>query len=252
MAAEKTNALVLKILHYRETSCIFHLFTERHGLVHGIAKGIRRLKKGISDCPDRGYQVECTVYLKAHRDLQTLGAIHTLDFYPSIRSSIVKTALRDAALETVSSAITESDVHPELYIFFIRFLNYLQTATESECNPFALLLFYHRFAARMGFGLDCTRCGCCGAMLDHGAVLMAAKGALHCIACADAPDPSSHIPGPLISYLCRGVPKPGALRALVAPAALKSATHAFADYCRYHFDIKGEYKALVFLEGMGE
>ena len=44
MAAEKTQAIVLKMIEFSETSCIVTLFTEGFGKVGALAKGARRPK----------------------------------------------------------------------------------------------------------------------------------------------------------------------------------------------------------------
>lgn len=249
MGAEKTKALILQVLPYRESSCILHLFTEKHGLIHGIAKGVRR-KKSQQDLIERGFLVETIVYVREHRDLYTLGSIYVLEFFPAVRSSIIKGALRDAAFETVLTAITESDFHPELYELFVRFMQHLQDAKESETHPFALWLFYHRFSQHMGFELDLVTCITCGTSLIKTAHMNMKKGGFECNRCAKSKSDIFAVPGTVLSYLKLGSPKPHLLREELKPRTLKRVTHLLSDYCRYHFDIPKEYKALVFLDEM--
>lgn len=249
MSAEKTRALVLKIIPYRESSCILHLFTEEHGLIHGIAKGIRR-SKSTQNIIERGYIIECIVYLKSHRDLHTLGAVQVLEYFPSIRGDLIKSALRDAAFETVLAAITVTDSHPELYAFFQKFMTYLDQSPEQECHPFALWLFYHRFAQHMGFGLDLEHCITCGSTLADAAFLLMQKGGLACQACMDTDNDRFRIPGNIRTCLMHGSPKPADLQHLLSSDIKRRITRLLADYCRYHFETQKEYKALAFLEEM--
>jgi DNA repair protein RecO (recombination protein O) len=44
MPAEKTLALVLRVIDFSESSCIVHLFTREFGKIHALAKGARRPK----------------------------------------------------------------------------------------------------------------------------------------------------------------------------------------------------------------
>ena len=44
MASEKTDAIVLRVVNWSETSCIVTLLTRDFGLISGLAKGARRLK----------------------------------------------------------------------------------------------------------------------------------------------------------------------------------------------------------------
>ena len=249
MSAEKTRALILKTLPYSETSLIMHLFTEEHGLVHGIAKGVRK-QKSRQDFLERGLLVELIVYLKPHRELHTLGSVNVLEFFPAIRTNLVKSTLRDAAFEVVLSSITETDAHPGLFTFFEKFLRHLHRAAEEEVNPCALWLFYHRFAQHMGFGLDLRRCISCGAVITGDANLSVTRGGLACDACCGKPHDDFSVPSPVLSYLAGGNPKPPVLRRKLPVKTRKRVTRLLADYCRYHFDIQKEYKALVFLDEM--
>lgn len=249
MGAEKTKALILQVMPYRESSCILYLFTERHGLIHGIAKGIRR-EKSKQDLIERGFMVELIVYIREHRELYTLSSIHVLDFFPAVRSNIIKATLRDAAFETVLTAITESDFHPELYELFVRFMHHLQQSPELECHPFALWLFYHRFSQYMGFEMNLSKCILCGSELKRNAYMNLKKGGLECDKCAKARAEILKTPVTVLSYLKHGFPKPDELRQNLTRKVLKRVTHLLADYCRYHFDIQKEYKALCFLDEM--
>ncbi len=249
MSAEKTKALILRVLPYRESSCILHLFTEQHGLIHGIAKGIRR-KKSNQDFLERGFLVECVVYIKPQRDLHTLSAVHVLEFFPAIRSDLIKGALRDAAFETILAAITVSDVHPELYELFLKVLEHLESSPQHVCHPFALWLFYHRFAQHMGFGLDVSLCISCSTKLVQEAYLAMNKGGFECRECSGSRHEQFVFPFEVLSYLYRGSPNPEALRETCTPDIMKKITHLLADYCRYHFDTRKEYKALAFLDEM--
>jgi DNA repair protein RecO (recombination protein O) len=251
MSAEKSKALILKILPYRESSCILHLFTEEHGLVHGVAKGVRK-QKSKQDFLERGFLIELIVYMRPHRELHTVGSVNVLEFFSAIRSSLIKSTLRDAAFETVLSSITESDVHPELFDFFVKFLHHLQNAPESDVHPFALWLFYHRFSQHMGFGLDLEQCLSCGSPLKKHAFLAMNIGGLECDVCCESKQENFSIPVSVLTYLTKGSPKPGKLHQLLPPERTKKITWLLADYCRYHFDIQKEYKALLFLDEMTE
>ena len=44
MASEKTQAIVLRVIEFSETSCVLTLFTEHFGKVSALAKGARRPK----------------------------------------------------------------------------------------------------------------------------------------------------------------------------------------------------------------
>jgi DNA repair protein RecO (recombination protein O) len=52
MASEKTDAIVLRVVNWSETSCIVTLLTHDFGIISGLAKGARRLKSPFESAID--------------------------------------------------------------------------------------------------------------------------------------------------------------------------------------------------------
>jgi recombinational DNA repair protein (RecF pathway) len=151
--AEKTDSVILSVTPYRETSCILRLFTHTLGLVHGIAKGARG--GGKSSTPlDRGFLLESLVYYKPNRELHTLGSPHVTNFFPQIRSDIMKSAIRDVALELYLKSITQSEPHPELFELLVSFLTGMEESSEREALFPLLWQFIHHYCMMTGFGID--------------------------------------------------------------------------------------------------
>ena len=250
MAPQKNRAIILKILPYRESSYIVYLFTEAHGLVHSIAKGIRRQKRGINFL-ERGFLIENMLYVRPNRDLHIMGNVQVLDFFPEIRSSLSKGAVRDTAFETVLSAITVTDPHPELFDFFSSFLETLGTSPEKECVPFALWRFFITFADIMGFKLNTERCARCGRPADDQvSFLNFSKGGIECGGCVKTLSQSARIRPEVLKFLSSPDVEAGLLKSALSRMEINQTTRALSDYCRYHFDVRGEFKSLDFLEGM--
>ncbi len=247
MAPTKTRAVVLKVMPYRETSYIVYLFSESHGLVHGLAKGMRRAKKG-QNFIERGFLTELLLYARPHRDLHTLGSIQVLEFYPITRTSLLRTAVRDVAFELILAAITLADPHPELFDFFTRFLGSVEGEAESTVYPFVLWCFYLRFAAILGFALGLDTCIRCGRRIGAQETYMnLAKGGVECRECSRARPQSNAVRPDVLGYL-RGNAPQGQVRRAATKGELGRITRLLADHCRYHFDVRNESKALGFLE----
>ena len=250
MPPVKTRAIVLKTLPYRESSYILYLFTESHGLIHGVAKGIRKAKKGQSFL-ERGFLLELLVYVKPQQELHLLSSVNVLEFFSSTRSSLMRSAVRDVVFELVLGAITVSDPHPEMFAFFEKVLGEIERKQESFVYPFMLWAFYQRFADLMGFALNLDTCMLCGARIVTGNVyLSAARGGVECAQCAGAKAEAVMIHESVRSFL-KGMKRAGDVRREAGGADVKRTTRLLADFCRYHFDIRSESKALGFLEGIG-
>jgi DNA repair protein RecO (recombination protein O) len=162
VSAEKTESIVLSAAPYRETSCILRLFTRSRGLVHGIAKGIRRGgRKSVPVPLDRGLLIEALLYHRPNRELHTLGNLHVTNFFHGIRADITKSALRDVAIELYIKSITEPSPHPELFDLLAGFfselddLDEINDADTADTAAFAMLWrFVAEYCEHNGFGID--------------------------------------------------------------------------------------------------
>ncbi|MCL2183541.1 MAG: DNA repair protein RecO [Chitinispirillia bacterium] len=225
MSAEKTVSVILSVSPYRETSCILRLFTNTRGLVHGIAKGVRG--GGKSSVPvDRGFLLEANLYYRPNRELHTLGSLHVTGFFPGIRSDIIKSSIRDIALELYLKSITQSEPHPELFELLVKFLGGMDGPAASR-NLYPLLWrFIYRYCRFMGFGIDRENSNVRG--IDT-AVIKSIDRADD----ADGPDGAGNAPP---SNRSNGEN----LRI----------TELLLQYCRQHLDIRTHFNALDFLRSL--
>jgi DNA repair protein RecO len=245
MAPQKSEAIVLKCVPFRESSLIIHLFTKEHGLVHAIAKGIKGNKKG-QNFLERGFIIELVLYIKSNRDLHTASTINVIDFFSDTRQNIVKGSLRDTAFEVIMSVIHGSDEHPELYDFFRKFLLYINNSPEEKCFPAAIWLFYYRFIEHMGIAFNLNHCITCNTIISDNPILNIQLGGLQCPNCSNSKKQNA-MPLPVISYLKTGNPKPELLKSLFSKGELLGITNTLSNFIRYHFEVKSEYRALSFL-----
>jgi DNA repair protein RecO len=241
MAPQKTQAIILKTLPFQETSYILHLVTQSHGLVHGIAKGVRRAK-GLSFL-ERGFLVECLLYVKSSRDLHTMGAIQILDFFPGVRGSLLKSTVRDTAFELVMGAVHDSEPHPELYHLLVDWLRGLDGASAGDSYPYALWRFLVDFAHQMGFRLDFSTCiGCNRPIGREVAYLNVRQGGPECAACARQKNDRERVNEDFRRSLT------GENRIEFTRGESLRLTRLLSYFIRYHCDVRGDLKSVEFLE----
>ncbi|MCL2689970.1 MAG: DNA repair protein RecO [Chitinispirillia bacterium] len=246
MSAQKVTALVLTHAPYRETSCILRLFTPAHGLVHAIAKGVRKDSKSVPI--DRGFLLEALLYYRPNRELHTLGSLQITDFFSDLRTNIVKSALRDIALELYLKSITQSEPHPELFELIVSFMKSLESAKREIVFPL-LWHFINRYCFLAGFGIDIEECQSCGSdVMKDGGVLDIAAGALICKKCAPV---RSHTQAGLDASII------GHLEEINIDESVKlqkseylRITELLLSYCRHHFDIRGTFNSLEFIKSL--
>jgi DNA repair protein RecO (recombination protein O) len=250
MAIEKTRAFVLKTLPYRESSGIFYLLTERQGVLHGIAKGVRKKKTGEA-FPERGFLIETLVYSKPHRELHSLADIRMIEYYPRIRKDLVKGAVRDAAFETILASVSADFPCPELFSLLTEFLVTLEGRTGHF--PSLLWNFYAAFSHCMGFGMDGERCVVCKNKVSNGGdfYLLIEKGGFACESCTGPKDRKNLFPATALQDLSsRAIGAFPENRPGLSPAEERRITRLLASYCQYHCDTCSDLKALGFLEAL--
>jgi DNA repair protein RecO (recombination protein O) len=237
---------------YRESSAITTLLSRDHGRLSGIAKGIRR-PPSPAVLLERGQIAEAVIYLRPHRELHTLGQVAVTDYFPAIRSSLARLALRDAAFELVLASVIGSEPHPELFDYAVSFLRRLETAADRPAPIHLFWSFLAGWSHRMGFKLslaECVRCGS-GAVAAEGGSLSAEQGGLVCRGCSGARN-SLSVPGTVAAFLVADELTGGECFPLQdVPAADRiRLTRLFADFFRYHFEVRRELKAVPFLESI--
>jgi DNA repair protein RecO len=274
MSAEKTESVILSVIPYRETSCITRLFTRSLGLVHGIAKGVR--KGGKSATPlDRGFLLDALVYYRPNRELHTLGGLHVANFFPGIRSDLTKSAVRDIALELYLKSITQSEPHPELFDLIVSFFADMEESLRPELLFPLLWRFIHNYCVMTGFGINTKFCKECGGDIHHAItntnfdtaadnryLLEFDSGALVCGKCALSKAYGRNITGVGID---RGIGASvirfidsigiGDNNEIAAPRNYGKneylrVTELLLLYCRRHLDIRASFNSLEFVKSM--
>ncbi len=248
MGIQKTSAVILSMLPYRESSAIVPLYTNEYGRVNGIAKGVRKRSKNALPL-ERGFLVDLILYIKQGRDLHTLADINICDYYPVIRGDLYKTAIRDAAFELLLKSVMASEPHPELFSLLQQFLSSLQSTDITENFAF-LWKFYLKTAELLGFAVRLDCCRCCGReiLISEGGFLAVENGSLYCCRCgANRSLPETYIQGAVLQKL-NGSSSPLQLHS----DELIRLTRLAASYCRFHLDIHPEFKSLKFIEQIAE
>jgi DNA repair protein RecO (recombination protein O) len=253
MTPEKTPCIVLSVMPYRETSCIATLLSRAHGRVSGIAKGVRRTSPSQpSKDFERGQLIESMLYIRPHRDLHTMGETAVVRFFPGIRSHLDKLTLRDIAFELAIKSVIASDTHGELFGFVLDFIERLEAAPAAPAPVHLLWSFFYGWAHHCGFTLNLRECVRCAAdPVSGGGSLSHEHGGLVCPSCGKGRAPS-FLPPEVAGYLAStdfGGNKPPFPFVLAAREQLRI-TRLLADYCRYHLDIRNDFKSLGFMESM--
>jgi DNA repair protein RecO len=184
MAAVGTLAILLRAHDYGETSRILRFYTQSHGLLSVMARGVRGRggKGGITLATFA--TGELTAFVKPQRDLHTMKDFACAQLRSGLGGSVLRFAGASAVAELVV-AHADAEPHPELFAALEDALDDLERVPETGIATAALSGAW-RIVEAFGFAPElevCTRCGRALGRDEIGRFDFAAGGIL-CAECA--------------------------------------------------------------------
>ncbi len=123
-------ALVLRHVNYRDADRIVTLFTRDHGLIAGIARGIRRSVKRFGGRLDLFTLVEVT--FRTGRGLHHLESATLLDAHMGIRSDLLRIAWAAYLSEMVEKLFGEEQAHEAAFATLLSAMKFLSGAPDPD------------------------------------------------------------------------------------------------------------------------
>jgi len=115
MASEKTQAIVLRVVEFSETSCVLTLFTEHFGKVGALAKGARRPKGPFEGALDLLALVRIVFLRKSSDALDLLTEAKLQRRFRSAQRELPRLYAGYYVAELLSELTDNGDPHPELF-----------------------------------------------------------------------------------------------------------------------------------------
>ena len=157
---EKSEAIVLKSMKYRDTSKIVTLFSRRFGKIACLAKGARELKSKFGSSLEPLNETEIVFYRKEGRDLHLLSQSSTLRPFKKIHTEGDRLAVGLSILELTYRLASEQEEHGAVYDLIVEALETLELSERNFVN--ILYAFEVRLAGLFGFAPAFGRCARCG------------------------------------------------------------------------------------------
>ena len=178
-----TNAIILKTIPYGDSSIISRLFTEDHGKITVIAKGVWKPKKTTGSILEIMNHIQLEYYHKKNRDIQILKDAGLIHQFSILRSKLDRIILGQTIVEVLDKSTGENNSIPLLYRLGWRVLEKMNNA---NVNFWMVFVFYlYQLSLRLGFMPNLTTCYKCQSILNH-AFIDEKSGELIC------PDCSTH------------------------------------------------------------
>ena len=157
MSQYRDTAVVLRTWKLGEADRIVALYTEHHGKVRAVAKGVRRTKSRF------GARLEpptcVALQLHAGRNLDTITQAETVDNFRAVREDLDRLARGVSLLEAVDQLGVEGEPDPALFRMLVGALRTLAADNPALVVP----AFYLKVLAQTGFGPVVDACAVCGA-----------------------------------------------------------------------------------------
>lgn len=254
MSLQKTEALILKMFNWSESSRTVHFLTPDSGRLSLIDKGGRSMKS------KRGRMIqfarlEVTFYSSRKESTGYISDVEILEAFTFEEDgSLGRLAYGSAACELLHQLLPESEAHPEVYSYLVTYLNKL-SRVEKRFLPALFLTFFLRGMSLLGYHPQVAFCvGCENSQeevtsSDRKLMFSPERGGLVCTACQK---PAERYIGVSVDglRLLSVLQRASLDEAAMVPVTFSEATllvEMLADFLRYHSGLVSQLKALQFL-----
>jgi DNA repair protein RecO (recombination protein O) len=176
MALYRDRGVVLRTYRLGEADRIIVVFTEGHGKVRAVAKGVRKTKSRFGSRLEPISHVALLLY--EGRELDVVTQADSIDHHPGVRADLTRLAKATAVLEAIDHVAQDREPDPVLYRMVVGALRSL----ELRDSPLLVPAFYWKLLAAEGVAPLVDVCARCGATDDLVAFDLVEGGVL-CRAC---------------------------------------------------------------------
>ncbi|MCR4338187.1 MAG: DNA repair protein RecO [Candidatus Omnitrophica bacterium] len=156
----KTPAIVLKTIDFRETSRIAIFFTQDHGKVSGLLKGIRKDPKKFGSSLERFSVNDIVFYQYRNSDLHLVSQCDMKEYFYAIRQDMSKFLAASYVAELVQAIMPNEEKNLLVFQLMLDFLKSLSSKTEihSLVHAFQIkILLYSGFRPHLDTCLKCKK-----------------------------------------------------------------------------------------------
>jgi DNA repair protein RecO (recombination protein O) len=159
MASEKTQAIVLRVVEFSETSCVLTLFTEHFGKIGALAKGARRPKGPFEGALDLLALVRIVFLRKSSDALDLLTEAKLQRRFRSAQRDLTRLYAGYYVAELLSELTDNGDPHPELFALADETLLALDSGARVAETILRLEVVALRILGHLPSLAECVGCG---------------------------------------------------------------------------------------------
>jgi DNA repair protein RecO (recombination protein O) len=170
MSLVVTDAIVLHVFDYLESSRILKLVTREAGVRSVLARGARRSKKRFGSALDLYAQGAAELHMKTGRDLDTLGDFDVVRARPQLAAQMSRFAGASAIAELTLSFAREA-ADPGLFAAVEWALDAIGNASPDQARAVTLAGAW-RILRELGVAPTVDNCAECAALIERDAQAM--------------------------------------------------------------------------------
>ncbi len=181
MAIQKTEGILLRKAHLRETSLILTFYTRDFGKIKGIVRGVRGPRGSCGGANMEIFALDGLVFYERKRsDIFTISQCDLLDFFGPVRASLEKLAYAAYLAELMDSVTALGDKNTEAFDLLLNSLKLL----AGECSSKRVArIFEIKLLHLLGLMPTLEICANCGDKVDGPARFSFRHGGLICKKC---------------------------------------------------------------------
>lgn len=237
-----TEAIVLHMFDYLESSRIVRLATRELGVQSVLARGARRPKSRFGTSLDLFASGVAQFYMRPGRELSTLGGFDTTRARLGVAADLDR-FVAASALAELALRFAHADPHDTAFDVLAESLDALATAAPGTATDVGLAAAW-RFVAALGFGPAVEICCVCHTAIppDEAAPFSHAGGGVVCARCARTAPVNRALPATARQALRRWIE--GVPEVLAGEAERRAHLRLLREFLHHHIADGRELPAL--------
>lgn len=224
----KTEAVVLRSIRFGEADRVLHLYTERHGRVGAVAKGIRRVRSRFGGRLEPLSRVDLVLH-RGRGELCTVTQADTVNGHGALKDRRDSLDRGVQACEAVLRLFDSEEPNRPAYNLLCRELALLD-ADPSAATRGQALAFRLKLLLAAGFVPELAACATCGEREHLGAFSAGAGG----VVCAGCEAGSFPLDADAHAFLVQALARPLTEAPSAPESALRQADRAIAETLEHH------------------
>jgi DNA repair protein RecO (recombination protein O) len=184
--AYSTEAVVLRSIRLGEADCVLHLYSEAHGRIGAVAKGVRKTKSRFGARLEPLSHVELVLH-RGRGELHTVTAAQLVRSHREAREDYYRFSVGMIAVEAMLRLFSEEEANERAFIALTRFLDLLDStphvADRPTLDPLGLA-FQLKLLWLAGYLPHVSACAECGAEHEPLVGYSTRAGGAVCARCA--------------------------------------------------------------------